>query len=104
MWDGPMACGRAMAAIVVQGQPTARQPLLAREATGRMKASYKAGTGSRAGLMLNPEFEQAFRDAKARIREMQYRFVEVTDQNRQALLEIYCAIVLGTPYNDFGTH
>jgi hypothetical protein len=93
-----------MAAIVVQGQPTARQPLLAREATGRMKASYKAGTGSRAGLMLNPEFEQAFRDAKARIREMQYRFVEETDENRQALHEIYCAIVLGTPYNDFGTH
>jgi hypothetical protein len=26
------------------------------------------------------------------------------DQNRQALLEIYCAVVLGTPYNDFGTH
>ena len=78
--------------------------LLAREATGRMKASYKAGTDSRAGLMLNPEFEQAFRDAKARIREMQYRFVEETDQNRQALLEIYCAIVLCTPYSDFGTH
>jgi hypothetical protein len=29
---------------------------------------------------------------------------EETDQNRQALLEIYCAVVLGTPYNDFGTH
>ena len=29
---------------------------------------------------------------------------EETDQNRQALLEIHCAVVLGTPYNDFGTH
>jgi hypothetical protein len=78
--------------------------LLARESTGRTKASYKAGTDSRAGLMLDPGFEQARRDAKKRIREMQYRFVEETDQNRQALLEIYCAIVLATPYNDFGTH
>ena len=26
------------------------------------------------------------------------------DQNRQALLEICCAVVLGTPYNDFDTH
>jgi hypothetical protein len=54
--------------------------------------------------MLDPAFEQAFRDAKARIREMEYRFVEEADQNRQALLEIYCAIVLATFYNDFGTH
>jgi hypothetical protein len=29
---------------------------------------------------------------------------EETDQNRQALLEIYCPVVLGTPYNDFGAH
>jgi len=29
---------------------------------------------------------------------------EETDQNRQALLEIYCAVVLRTPYNNFGTH
>jgi len=29
---------------------------------------------------------------------------EETDQNREALLEIHCAVVLGTPYNDFGTH
>ncbi len=35
---------------------------------------------------------------------MEYRYVEEPDQNRQALLEIYCAIVLDTPYNDFGTH
>jgi hypothetical protein len=45
--------------------------LLARESTGRTKAPYKAGTDSRAGLMLDPGFEQAFRDAKKRIREMQ---------------------------------
>ena len=34
---------------------------------------------------------------------MEYRYVEEADKNRQALLAIYCAVVLGTPYNDFGT-
>ncbi len=41
---------------------------------------------------------------KARIRAMEYRHVQETDQTRQALLKAYCAIVLETPYNDFGTH
>jgi hypothetical protein len=77
---------------------------LAREATGRTAAAYRAGEGSRAGLMLYPAFAAAFTAAKERIRGMEYRYVEETDQNRQALLEIYCAVVLATPYNDFGTH
>jgi hypothetical protein len=77
---------------------------LAREAAGRTTASYKAGEGSRAGLMLDPVFASAFKAAKERIRAMEYRYVEEADQNRQALLEIYCAVVLSTPYNDFGTH
>ncbi|MGO9397349.1 MAG: hypothetical protein ACLP19_05810, partial [Xanthobacteraceae bacterium] len=77
---------------------------LARKITGNIKAAYRAGTGSRAGLMLDPAFAAAFVAAKERIRAMEYRYVEEADQNRQALLEIYCAIVLGTPYNDFGTH
>jgi hypothetical protein len=54
--------------------------------------------------MKDPVFTAAFEDAKEQIRAMDYRFVEERDQNRQALLEIYCAVVLGTPYNDFGTH
>ena len=54
--------------------------------------------------MSNPEFAAAFADAKRRIREMDYRYVEEVDQNKQALLEIYTAVVLNTPYNDFGTH
>ena len=77
---------------------------LAREATGRAKASYKAGEDSREGLVLNPEFLAAFTEAKARIRRMDYRFVEEADQTRQALLEIYCSVALATPYNDFNTH
>jgi hypothetical protein len=77
---------------------------LAREITGRTQATYRAGEGSRAGLILDPVFAAAFAAAKERIRRMEYRYVEETDQNRQALLEIYCAVVLKTPYNDFGTH
>jgi len=56
-----------------------------------------------AGLMLDPAFAAAFSAAK-QLRAMEFRYVEETDQNRQALLEIYCAVVLDTPYNDFGTH
>jgi hypothetical protein len=77
---------------------------LAREATGRTAASYRPGEDSRAGLMLDPVFAQAFAAAKQRIRNMEYRYVEETDQNSQALLEIYCAVALQTPYNDFNTH
>ncbi len=35
---------------------------------------------------------------------MQVRYVEERDPLRQALLEIYVALVLKTPYNDFNTH
>lgn len=77
---------------------------LARKETGREKASYKTGKDSRAGLMTDSDFVKAFEAAKKRIRAMEYRYVEEADQNRQALLEIYCAVVLSTPYNDFGTH
>ncbi len=35
---------------------------------------------------------------------MDFRFVEVVDQTRQSLLELYTAIALDCPYNDFNTH
>ena len=76
---------------------------LAREATGFTKPSYKKGPESRDGLMLNPVFLAAFNAAKERIRTMDVRFVGEEDQERQILLEIYCAIVLSAPYNDFNT-
>lgn len=77
---------------------------LAREATGNVKATYKKGDGSRSALMENREFVAAFDAAKARIRNMDLRFVEEIDPVRQALLEIYVAEVLGTPFNDFDNH
>lgn len=76
---------------------------LAREATDHLDASYKK-EGSRSQLMEDPAFRAAFDEAKTRIREMDVRFVEEDDPVRQALLEIYVAVSLETPYNDFRTH
>jgi len=35
---------------------------------------------------------------------MVVRWVQESDPVKQALLEIYVAVVLQTPYNDFDTH
>ena len=77
---------------------------LAREATGNVKATYKKGEGSRAALVLDPTFSEEFREAKRKIGRMNLRFVEETDPTKQALLEIYVSVVLGTPHNDFDNH
>jgi hypothetical protein len=76
---------------------------LAREVTGFTEASYTS-QGSRRALLDDPRFAEAFGKAEAQIGEMDLRFVEETDPLRQALLEIYVAVVLGTKYNDFETH
>jgi len=76
---------------------------IARGKTGFLKATYKTD-GSRANLVRNEDFGQAFLEAKQRISKMDIRYVEEGDSVSQALLEIYAAIVLGTPYNDFDTH
>ena len=76
---------------------------LAREMTGRLTASYSV-KGSRTALSADTQFAEAFTQAKTRVRAMDLRFVEETDPLRQALLEIYVSIVLGTKYNDFDTH
>lgn len=76
---------------------------LAREATGHVVADY-TGEGRRNALIENEEFRQAFTAAKARVRQMDLRYVEETDSLRQALLEIYASVALETLYNDFDTH
>ena len=77
---------------------------LARQATGITRASYKKGDESRDGLMKNPAFIKAFTLAKARICEMELRYVEESDPVRQTLLEIYVAITLEASFNDFDNH
>lgn len=77
---------------------------LAREATGILKSDYKSGPTSRANLMLDADFLQAFNHALIRMRAMEFRFVNEPDPTRQCLLEIYVSVVCGSPYNDFDTH
>ena len=54
--------------------------------------------------MEDKNFVAAFDSAKVRIRAMNLRFVEESNPVRQALLEIYVAVVLNTPHNDFDNH
>ena len=77
--------------------------LIARHKTGHRKAAY-ARSGSRATLLKNPKFRRAFTRAKHRVARMDIRYVAENHPIRQALLEIYAAVVLGTKYNDFDTH
>ena len=76
---------------------------MARKLTGQLKATYKA-QGSRIHLLASPVFSTAFTNAKDRIRNMDIRFVQEDDAVTQALLEIYVAVVLETPFNDFENH
>ncbi len=76
---------------------------LAREATGRLKATYRK-EGGRDELVADPVFGPKFAEAKARVRRMHVRYVEEGDPMRQALLEMYAALALRTPYNDFDNH
>ena len=77
---------------------------LARLTTGRLRASYKKGDGTRAALMGDPVFASAFMAAKARICNMELRYVEESDPVRQTLLEVYVAVVLEAKHNDFDNH
>lgn len=76
---------------------------LARETTGIKKASYKV-EGSRSQLLVKPEFKLAYESAKDRIRKMEVRYVSEPSPVKQALLEVYVAVVTGARYNDFDTH
>lgn len=76
---------------------------IARKDAGLLKATYTT-KGSRAELVKDPTFGPAFVAAKARLANMDLRFVHEDDPVRQALLEIYVSVVLKTPFNDFDNH
>lgn len=77
----------------------------------RQPARYTSETKAETLLTTCPPFKAAFERARARIQEMQVRYVEMNDGEdgvRQALLEIYAACELGTlvrcgGYNTFRT-
>jgi predicted GIY-YIG superfamily endonuclease len=75
--------------------------LMARKETGR-EVDYRRGARER--LLQDQKFMDAFKRAKERVRAMEFRAVAEPDQTKQALLEIYCAITLKTPHNDFSVH
>lgn len=76
---------------------------MARHQTGRVEAAYTS-SGSRKEMAKDAVFGPVFVACKARIKSMALRFVEERDATRQALLEIYAATVLETPFNDFENH
>jgi hypothetical protein len=75
---------------------------LTKEQLGIGKPSYQT-KGSRPDLAASPRFAHAFRKSKDTIRSLNVRFIEENDPVMQALLEIYIAVTLGTPYNEFKT-
>jgi predicted GIY-YIG superfamily endonuclease len=76
---------------------------IARDVTGITKASYTK-EGSRRDLEHNVDFRKAFTDAKTRVANVDIRYVEELDATRQAILEIFVATTLDTPFNDFDNH
>jgi hypothetical protein len=76
---------------------------MARESLGLTKASYRV-EGSRSHLQSQKAFATEFAKAKERLRKMDCRYVEESDPLRQVLLEIYVAVSLHTPFNDFANH
>jgi predicted GIY-YIG superfamily endonuclease len=76
---------------------------MARHQTGRNDAAYTT-SGSRSEMVKDAVFGPAFTACKVHIRTLGLRFVEENDATRQALLEIYTATVLETPFNDFENH
>jgi hypothetical protein len=76
---------------------------MARQQTGNLKAAYTA-KGSRSALVKDPYFLEIFNRNKEKINNMDLRFVEEADPTKQAVLEIYIATVLETPFNDFENH
>lgn len=77
--------------------------LLARRESGFNQPTYR-GEGSRKHLMQQASFRGMFELQKARIRAMDIRVVAESDPNRQALLEMYVAVVEKTHFNTFGNH
>ena len=76
---------------------------LAREATGQTIVSYRPER-SRRKLLADPSFKAAYDHARGCIRRMEIRYVGEPDPVKQALLEIYVAVVTKARHNDFDTH
>ncbi|MEO7689603.1 MAG: hypothetical protein ABIS51_09980 [Sphingomonas sp.] len=72
----------------------------------RLKSGHIVAKGglSRPQLELDPDFALAFANAKRRVIQMDFRWIEEADPNRQCLLEIYATLSLKASFNDFENH
>jgi len=59
---------------------------------------------SRGVLEKEPAFKGYYSKAKERVSKMAIKFIDVTDPIAQTLFEVYAALELNTPYNEWGTH
>lgn len=76
---------------------------IARQEAGRMKLEMR---GSRKTVSVSPDFAALFTAAKARVRAMEFRFVEIEDPPLRTIFEVYASLALGTygDFNVFETH
>jgi len=94
LWLGHRYGGSGAATLAIR---------FARERTKRLPA-YTSAEGLKA-LLKTDKFIAAFKDAKIPIRQMDLRFLEWDGNDADlAVLEIYAARALKTPYNDFSPH
>ena len=77
--------------------------MLARQKTGKLRASYKP-EGSRVALLSEPAFRAAFDAARNRINLMDVQFIEETDSVKQTILEVFTAFETGAEFNKFDNH
>lgn len=71
---------------------------------GIERQKYKKGSAPVDILRDHVGLKPAFQTWKGRMSKMSIRWVEEEDPVTQVLLEIYCAVALNTPHNDFATH
>lgn len=75
--------------------------MLAKEKAEKLGIDIKL---ERKVLEKDPQFDELFKDAKARVARMSVRVIGINDQILQTLFEVYAHLELKTKYNDFRTH
>ena len=76
---------------------------LAREAVGAPPPTYRT-IGSRRARAEDPEFRAVFANQRSRVGNMQAAFIELPNDEAQAVFELYAALCLDAKYFDFATH
>lgn len=59
---------------------------------------------SRNELETQPDFKALFSASKQRVSQMRIQTIEIENQVTQTIFEVYAALAMETPYNDFNTH